>query len=950
MTPILRLRTLGGLRLTRANGEELLGRRHTALALVATLADRAPISVRREELLTLFWGERTEEKARHSLRQELVRLRQVCGDALEVDSTSVRLAGGTLECDASQFATAATSENYPEAIALWTGDFLPGCENLGGEGFRAWLDVERERLRRLLANCYERTATQLESRQEWTALTECAAGWSHRFPLEERARFCHIKALCNGGRVADAAVVRSAFIRRLSDDMDDEPSSDWLGATERMLCEAREREARETEACDALGHATYGSIAAAAVELEAPPHAIVHRRRHLHPVIAAAVAACAMAILGVRIATAKTGKPPALAIGEISSALPPDSARGFATLLAIDLARISQLDVISDRRMSEIGAGRRTDKLEAIARTAGAREILDGILSRRPGGAVRADLRRTDLVTGKTRAAYSLEATDLSELADLISERVARDLGVQAPAGRREAVTSSILAYRLYEQGLRAFYERDDAATRFFTAALAEDSTFAMAAFYKGLGVGGDSGDVYLAQALRQAQRTNDRERLLISVTWGRRMADPRVLAWADTLVTRYPSEPDAHLIYAEEMNSRWNLTEAVAHFRRVLEMDSANVHAAVRCRACDAAEGLIGVYTNLDSLAAAERIARTWLRWQPTSAPAWRRYAQLLGDGERYAAAHAALDSAIKYSNDPGVAFQHTVWWFYTNDFAAIDRMCRELEQSSKPSVRLDALWTRVIASRTQGRMRDALEAAREFRRYTLETGRAGYPSAVLLEAIVLFETGRYRESAAMFDSSARLQSGVATFASRRAANRAWDWTHAATAYAAAGDTVALRRLEDSVRVNGSLAADRYQRLHHYVHGLLLAAEHRPLEAASFFRQAAPAKGATYVRVHLELARALLAAGRPSEAIPTLVAALKGPTSASGLYATRSELQELLGLAYERSQKPDSAILQYGRAVQAWRDADPEFAERRAGLESRIATLSKARLITLIP
>jgi DNA-binding SARP family transcriptional activator/tetratricopeptide (TPR) repeat protein len=942
MTSILRLRTLGGLQLSGPIGEELLGRRNTALAVLVVLADRAPARIRREELLALFWGERTEERARHSLRQELARLRQACGDALEVDTTWVRLADGGIECDAHRFAAAASSGNCHEAVALWTGDFLPGCEDIGAEGFRAWVDVERERLRRLLAHCYERSAAQLEAAQDWPALVDCASGWADRFPLEERAHSCRVAALCKSGRVADAAAAQGAFVRRLRTEMDADPSPAWLAATEEML-----RGARGAETRDGQSRAERDPIAVDAAYHDAPPQLIVHRTKRRYLVFAVGAIVAAIAMVGVRIAIARTGRPPSLAIGEITSSLPPDSARGFATLLTIDLARISELDVISDRRMSELAAGRHTDKLDAIARSAGAREILEGVLSRRPDHTLRADLRRTDLASGTTRAAYTLEATDLSELADLISERVARDLGVQAPAGRREGATRSILAYRLYEQGLRAFYERDPAALRFFTAALAEDSAFAMASFYKGLTISsvGDSGDVYLAQALRQAQRTNDRERLLISVTWGRRMADPRVLAWADTLVTRYPSEPDAHLIYAEEMSRRWIPTEALAHFRHALEMDSGNVHAAVPCRACDAADGLIRVYARLDSVAAAERIANIWLRWKPTSAPAWLRYSILLGDNGQYAAAHAATDSAIKYSSDPGVPFQHTVWWFYTGDFASIDRMWRELQQSTKPDVRLDALWTRVIASRTQGRMRDALDGAREFRRYTLETGRGRYSSAVLLEGIVRFETGRYREAAAMFDSSARLQSGVTTFASRLGASRAWDWTHAATAYAAAGDTDALRRIEDSVRVNGLLASERYQRLHYYVHGLRLAAEHHPLEAASFFRQASPDHEGAYVRIYLELARAMLAAGRPSEAIPPLVRALKGPTSAVGLYATRSELQELLGLAYDRSQKPDSAVVQYRHAVDAWRNADPEFAERRARLEARIVTLTKSRV-----
>jgi ribose transport system permease protein len=47
-----------------------------------------------------------------------------------------------------------------------------------------------------------------------------------------------------------------------------------------------------------------------------------------------------------------------------------------------------------------------------------------------------------------------------------------------------------------------------------------------------------------------------------------------------------------------------------------------------------------------MDSLAAAEAIARTWVRWQPRSPAAWEAYSNLLGESRRYAEAHAAVDS----------------------------------------------------------------------------------------------------------------------------------------------------------------------------------------------------------------------------------------------------------------------------------------------------------------
>ena len=508
-----------------------------------------------------------------------------------------------------------------------------------------------------------------------------------------------------------------------------------------------------------------------------------------------------------------------------------------------------------------------------------------------------------------------------------------------APIARREGTTNSIVAYRFYEQGLRAYAVNDGfAARRLFAAALAEDSTFAMAALYQAL-IGGDSTDANYARALRHARATNERERLFINVEWGRRMADPRVLSWADTLLTRYPSEPDAHLAYAQGLLLGANRTDALPHFRRVVEMDSSSARVAVHCRACDAVAGMIEVYRSIDSLPEAERWARTWLRWQPQSERAWSAYSSVLGESDRFAEAHAAIDSANKYirSDDP---LSHTVWWFRTNDYDAVDRAWRYAEQSNAPDRRLDGLWTHVIASRTQGRLRDALAAAREYARIRRQTGTSNAVDG-LLEAVVLAESGQPYLAAALYDSMARAQRGPSS--SKFSATRAWYWTHEAGAAASAGDTATLRRLEDSVRASGALATERYKRLHHYVRGLRLQVAHKPADAAAAFRQAIWVRQSTHVRIYTELGRSLIAAGRPHEAVAPLVEALRGPVSAAGLYATRTELQELLATAYDRSDQRDNAIAQYRLVSRAWRHADPQFDERRAVVDARIAVLTSS-------
>src|SRR2546422_11560358 len=61
--------------------------------------------------------------------------------------------------------------------------------------------------------------------------------------------------------------------------------------------------------------------------------------------------------------------------------------------------------------------------------------------------------------------------------------------GVSADTVRiADVTTRSFAAYRMYVAGLRAYYREEDppGAVRLFEAALAEDSSFAMAAYYAG--------------------------------------------------------------------------------------------------------------------------------------------------------------------------------------------------------------------------------------------------------------------------------------------------------------------------------------------------------------------------------------------------------------------------------------------------------------------------------
>ena len=85
---MLYVRTLGELRLETSEGDAVAIRRKP-LALLCYVARHTARPTSRTELATLFWGERGEDRARQSLRQTLLELKQAIGDRAEVDAAGL---------------------------------------------------------------------------------------------------------------------------------------------------------------------------------------------------------------------------------------------------------------------------------------------------------------------------------------------------------------------------------------------------------------------------------------------------------------------------------------------------------------------------------------------------------------------------------------------------------------------------------------------------------------------------------------------------------------------------------------------------------------------------------------------------------------------------------------------------------------------------------------------
>jgi DNA-binding SARP family transcriptional activator/TolB-like protein/Tfp pilus assembly protein PilF len=221
------LSTLGRLRLSR-EGEEVLPGRRMELVLLAYLADRSPRAVSRAHLATLLWGERSEHRARHSLRQALFKLRRALGDeVVEVTRDSVRIREGALALDVREMESALEAGRPGTAAEWWQGDFLPGVDAVGTEPLRTWVDAERERLRSRYRSALEQLTEDARTRGAWDEAVRWSSRWTEADPLEERAAARLIEALRLARRHDEAASVHAAFSARLRQTLEVDPSPEF---------------------------------------------------------------------------------------------------------------------------------------------------------------------------------------------------------------------------------------------------------------------------------------------------------------------------------------------------------------------------------------------------------------------------------------------------------------------------------------------------------------------------------------------------------------------------------------------------------------------------------------------------------------------------------------------------------------------------------------------------
>jgi DNA-binding SARP family transcriptional activator len=936
----LRLRTFGGLWIEGAQPPVAPGPRRLGLLALVAAAGRRGIS--RERALGILWPEAEQELARHTLSQTLYSLKRDTGRDWIVAGTELRL-DPAIGSDVGELQDALAAGDHEAAARLYSGVFLEGFYIPGAPEFERWVEDERARLRDAVTRAAEQAAVQADRKGDYAAAVRVWTRLTELDPLSARYAAGRMRVLAAAGDRASAldhARRHEALVRRELD-ADVDPAIRQL-----VLALKAERPSAPPVAGPRPASASVSAGAAPEPSLSsAPPDGAPERvspgsrpRRATALLLGVAL----LLLLGVTVLRpGELRQTPFLAVGALRTPeLGDTSSLGpmLRDMLATSLGGIDGMQVVANSRLVELTPPALVNEPGATAdaaRRAGATEVIEGELITEAGTLV-LTLRRVDLGRGMVRKGYVVRAAERYALVDSAAATVARDLGLAPSAlAIRDVRTSSPEAYLLYNEGLRAYYSFDSpGAYRLFNAALQRDSSFAMAAYYA-WNISHFFMDAVTVQRefermKRLATRTSERERLLIQAEAAVREAPIAVAAAiAETLTVRYPTDPDGHIQLGHVRHAQGDFAAAVASFERAVAIDSAaGATDSPYCRMCLALGHMTHSYMYWDSAGAAERAGRRLIALRPDDPRHWASLGEALLRQGRRAEAEAAVErsgtASLSLVQLTAALHRDLLRWSRLE----VDRELLSDLLSPSLETRGDARWLLLLSLRDQGRLREGRALALENRIPGSTRRVQGLAPELILSATLLQGMGRPDSAAKLLHAEAqRVLASTGLPPGWRARDATWRLTLAGTAYAAAGDTAAVRRLADSIEVIGQESNfGRDPLLHHYLRGILLRQAGRHAEAVDQLRRALWSITDGYTQINLALARSLLALGRAADAIAVLRPAIHGGVDGSNTYTSRTELHEAMALAFERAAQPDSAAVHWRTVASAWRRADPEL------------------------
>lgn len=962
-----RLLTLGTLALAGGApgpaGAPVLGPRKLALLAYLAFAAR-PLT--RDHLAELFWGDRDEVRARHSLREALSALRHLLGpDALPRGGERVALApAAPLDVDLRALRAAVTAGNAAGVVALYAGPFFDGVHTGGSSAFEAWVDAQRADAAHCFADACASECRRLREEGAWAARAALARRWLAAAPLDPKPARVLLRSVAAPGtrealRLADLEYTR--LVERLAADFGVAPDASVveIAAGYAAALTAAPEPAEPPGAADATDRDVIAHDAGSVAADAGPPAHAATRERHTRRRVAfAALGTVALAYLGASAIPrggADARVPPARAVVGILPVVAPDRTPDGRWLA----------DAVPKLLGDAIGRAADVEVVEVAPPAAGGADPLDG--ARRAGATVAVSAA---LGAGGGRYLLRLDARDLRDTSRhrrvvvsdsvvfAVVERGAVALAGALPgasgaadASRLAGVeTRSVEAYRAYLDALRLTAEgRDDEASRALDRAIATDSGFVTAVAERRrrmarpvTAAADDSARRLVAAFARNAARATPYDRADLEVLTAFYGGDhARAERLGAALAERYPHDPRAQRRYVDVLTHHGRFAEAIAVTRRALAAESAAAPRA-RCAACLDYGTLAELFALAGRPAEAEGAARAAVARAPDRPAAWIVLSGALATRARWAEAVATSERARTLAPaDRAYAFEPERRLVEAGRYDEAGDRLRPWLAAADGELAAAAADVEAVRLRELGRHADALRV--------LAAGARGAPAQRVVFALV------QGASAAAIGDAARTEAAYAAAGPRLAGPaaagatserdtfwrqnaRAFAWTHALLADAlfvageAGGRPVDARRLAalaDSLEVVGSASYyARDWRLHHHVRGLVAAREGRWSEAAAQFRLARWG-GAGWTRTLVELARAELALGRPDSALAALRDARAGVLDGMGRYATHADVDCWTARAFAAAGRVDSAHAYAARVRRAWAGADP--AVRRA-------------------
>jgi serine/threonine-protein kinase len=240
---MIRLELLGGVEVADPENPRasVVVRQPKCLALLVYLVLAGPGAFRsRDSIFALFWPESNQRRARTALSQVLYRLRKAVGnDAIITRGDGeIGAEAGALWCDAVAFEQALKSGDREAALDLYRGDLLPGYFLDDAPDFERWVDEQRTRFRREARNAAWRLAEAAVD----AGLAPVAAQWAHRAAAlshdDETSLRELLRLLARVGDRAGALHAYNEFARRLSRDLDSEPSEETCRLIEEIRAQS----------------------------------------------------------------------------------------------------------------------------------------------------------------------------------------------------------------------------------------------------------------------------------------------------------------------------------------------------------------------------------------------------------------------------------------------------------------------------------------------------------------------------------------------------------------------------------------------------------------------------------------------------------------------------------------------------------------------------------------